>query len=67
MYIEATNIVFLESSAIKEEGGEEFIPSLDNSYSGANFFDRDTQIMHLVRVTCLSHDMPVQVLSLGNF
>ena len=51
MYIEVTNIVFLESSAIKEEGGEEFIPSLDNSYSGANLFDRDIQIMHLVRVT----------------
>ena len=51
VFIEATNTVYLESSAIREDGGEEYIPALDTSYSGANFFDRDTQIMHLVRIS----------------
>ena len=49
MYIEATNTVYLDSEAIHEEGGDEFIPSFAN-HSGANFFNRDTQIMHLVRI-----------------
>ena len=50
VYIEATNTVYLENSAIREDGGDEYIPPLSNSHSGANFFYRETQIMHLVRL-----------------
>lgn len=35
-------------NAIREEGGDEYIPAMTTSYSGANFFNRETQIMHLV-------------------
>ena len=50
VYIESSNTVYLPSDAIHEQSGEEFIPAL-TSHSGANYFNRDTQFMHLVSVT----------------
>ena len=49
VFIEASNTVFLANDAIREESGDQYIPPL-TSHSGDNYFNRDTQIMHLVSV-----------------
>lgn len=48
VFIEAENTEFLNGKAVREKEGEEYIPAFHTSYSGANYFNRDAKIMHLV-------------------
>ena len=48
VFLEAENTRYLDNGAVRDEEGDDYIPDLDTSHSGANFFDRDSQILHLV-------------------
>ena len=48
VFIEAENTRYLDSGAVQDLEGDH-IPDLEASISGANYFDRDTQTLHLVR------------------
>ena len=47
MYIASANTKYTTNGAAYEESDPSFVPSYD-SFSGDNYFDRNTQILHLV-------------------
>lgn len=48
VYVEASNAISQPNGRVRRPNGDQYIPKLDNSDSGANYFDRMKQTLHLV-------------------
>ena len=52
IFIEPENVEFLEGGGVQQLDGD-FIPSREQ-FGGSNYFDRESQILHLVRKLCVN-------------
>ena len=51
VYLEPSNSELQKGGGVKKQSGDQYIPELSSSHSGANYFSRRSQILHLVRYT----------------